>query len=76
MFQKNNGSLTRVTRLKVAPNMADPTCIKDVVSRLKHIKILDVWIPWTGVIYMFNEKQFDFDQITQLIWQLLSLSLK
>ena len=35
MFQKNYyGSPTRVTRLKAAPNMADPISIKDSVSSL------------------------------------------
>ena len=34
MFQ-NDGSPTRVTRFKVAPNMADPISIKDTDSRLK-----------------------------------------
>ena len=32
---KSYGSLTRATRLKVTPNMADPTSIKHSVSNLK-----------------------------------------
>ena len=32
---KNNGNPTRITRLKVAPNMADPTSTKHPVSSLK-----------------------------------------
>ena len=35
---KNYGSPTRVTRLKVAPNMADPISIKDSDSSLKKQK--------------------------------------
>ena len=34
---KNYGSPTRVTRLKVTPNMANPISIKDSDSRLKII---------------------------------------
>ena len=34
---KNYGSLTRVTRLKVAPNMSDLISIKDRVSSLKYV---------------------------------------
>ena len=34
---KNDGSPTRVTRLKVAPNMADPTSMKHPVSSLNMI---------------------------------------
>ena len=33
---KNFGNRTRVTRLKVAPNMADPTAMKHSVSNLKY----------------------------------------
>ena len=38
MFQnKNYGSPARVTRLKVAPNMADPTGIKHPVASLNKV---------------------------------------
>ena len=42
MFQ-NYGNPTRVTRLKVAPNMADPTSMKHSVSNLKTIHELGGW---------------------------------
>ena len=37
---KNYGSLTRVTRLKVVLNMADPISIEDSDSRLNIMDIL------------------------------------
>ena len=35
-YAKNYGRLTRVTRLKVAENMADPTCLLKRPRTLKH----------------------------------------
>ena len=36
---KINGKPTRATRLKSAPNMADPTCVKGSVSSLKFVQM-------------------------------------
>ena len=43
-FSKNYGNPTHVTRLKVAPSMADPTSMKHSVSNLKVVLALGLYI--------------------------------
>ena len=57
---KNSGSPTRVTRLKVPPNMTDPTSMKHSVSNLKVTNKIN------QTVY-YNEKLREMANLTENI---------